>query len=140
MEKHGDGLDLFEFIEKCPRVTEPLVSYMFRQVVAGLDYLHGRNILHRDVKVGNCGNGNRGNNTVCTCTMYMSMNSTFCIYIHVHVQYIHNVHVCWKLLSNRSVCVCLVCYIHVQFSKVQRSLNAATTVYKINVLHVYTRI
>jgi PAS domain-containing serine/threonine kinase len=50
MEKHGDGLDLFEFIEKSPRVTEPLVSYMFRQVVAGLDYLHGRNILHRDVK------------------------------------------------------------------------------------------
>ena len=52
MEKHGDGLDLFEFIEKSPRVSEPLVSYMFRQVVAGLDYLHGKNILHRDVKVG----------------------------------------------------------------------------------------
>jgi PAS domain-containing serine/threonine kinase len=50
MEKHGDGLDLFEFIEKCPKITEPLVSYMFRQVVAGLSYLHGKNILHRDVK------------------------------------------------------------------------------------------
>ena len=51
MEKHGDGLDLFEFIEKCPKVTEPLVSYMFRQVIAGLSYLHSKNILHRDVKV-----------------------------------------------------------------------------------------
>ncbi|CAI8029133.1 PAS domain-containing serine/threonine-protein kinase, partial [Geodia barretti] len=50
MEKHGDGLDLFEFIERCPKITEPLVSYMFRQVVAGLSYLHGKNILHRDVK------------------------------------------------------------------------------------------
>ena len=55
MEKHGDGLDLFEFIERCPKITEPLVSYMFRQVVAGLSYLHGKNILHRDVKVGGRG-------------------------------------------------------------------------------------
>ena len=32
MEKHGDGLDLFEFIERSPRLNEPLISYMFRQV------------------------------------------------------------------------------------------------------------
>ena len=69
MEKHGDGLDLFEFIEKCPKVTEPLVSYMFRQVIAGLSYLHSKNILHRDVKV-----------YTYTCT---------CIYT-----YLYNVHVC----------------------------------------------
>lgn len=35
MEKHGDGLDLFEFIEKNPRMDEPLISYMFRQVSTG---------------------------------------------------------------------------------------------------------
>ena len=63
MEKHGDGLDLFEFIEKSPKLTEPLASYMFRQVVAGLAYLHGKNILHRDVKVGHCGNGNHSNSS-----------------------------------------------------------------------------
>ena len=33
MEKHGDGLDLFEFIERRPKLTEQLVSYMFRQVL-----------------------------------------------------------------------------------------------------------
>ena len=60
MEKHGDGLDLFEFIERCPRLTEPLVSYMFRQVVAGLSHLHSKNILHRDVKVGYYGSGHHG--------------------------------------------------------------------------------
>ncbi len=37
MEKHGDGLDLFEFIEMGPQLEEPLISHMFRQV--SLDYL-----------------------------------------------------------------------------------------------------
>ena len=35
MEKHGDGLDLFEFIERNPRLDEPIISYMFRQVRRG---------------------------------------------------------------------------------------------------------
>jgi len=32
MEKHGDGMDLFDFIDKNPSLDELLVSYMFRQV------------------------------------------------------------------------------------------------------------
>lgn len=32
MEKHGAGMDLFEFIERRPRLDEPLISYIFRQV------------------------------------------------------------------------------------------------------------
>lgn len=32
MEKHGAGMDLFEFIERRPRLDEPLLSYIFRQV------------------------------------------------------------------------------------------------------------
>lgn len=32
MEKHGDGVDLFEFIDMQPRLDEPLASYIFRQV------------------------------------------------------------------------------------------------------------
>ena len=32
MEKHGDGIDLFEFIERKPLIDEALASYMFRQV------------------------------------------------------------------------------------------------------------
>jgi len=40
MEKHGDGMDLFDFIDKNPSLDEPLVSYMFRQV-SSLKYFTG---------------------------------------------------------------------------------------------------
>lgn len=50
MEKHGDGVDLFEFIDRQPRLDEPLASYMFRQLVAAVFYLRSKNILHRDIK------------------------------------------------------------------------------------------
>ncbi|XP_010793654.1 PAS domain-containing serine/threonine-protein kinase isoform X3 [Notothenia coriiceps] len=50
MENHGDGLDLFEFIDMQPRLDEPLASYIFRQLVAAVFYLRSKNILHRDIK------------------------------------------------------------------------------------------
>ncbi|XP_064194268.1 PAS domain-containing serine/threonine-protein kinase isoform X1 [Anguilla rostrata] len=50
MEKHGEGLDLFEFIERQPHLDEPLASYIFRQLVAAVAYLRGKGILHRDIK------------------------------------------------------------------------------------------
>ncbi|XP_061097057.1 PAS domain-containing serine/threonine-protein kinase isoform X1 [Conger conger] len=50
MERHGEGLDLFEFIERQPRLDEPLASYIFRQLVAAVAYLRGKGILHRDIK------------------------------------------------------------------------------------------
>ncbi|KAF6020786.1 PASK [Bugula neritina] len=50
MEKHGSGIDMFEFIEKNPHMDERLASYLFRQVVEAVDYLRSLSILHRDIK------------------------------------------------------------------------------------------
>ncbi|CAG07690.1 unnamed protein product [Tetraodon nigroviridis] len=50
MEKHGEGLDLFEFIDMHPSLDEPLASYIFRQLVAAVFYLRTKSILHRDIK------------------------------------------------------------------------------------------
>lgn len=33
MEKHGSGMDLFEFIDRSPLMDEALASYIFRQVI-----------------------------------------------------------------------------------------------------------
>ncbi|XP_071854888.1 PAS domain-containing serine/threonine-protein kinase-like isoform X2 [Apostichopus japonicus] len=50
MEKHGSGMDLFEFIDRQPNFDEALASYMFRQLIDGVAYLHSKMIVHRDIK------------------------------------------------------------------------------------------
>ena len=40
MEKHGSGMDLFEFIDRQPATDEPLCSYLFRQVLIPVSMLN----------------------------------------------------------------------------------------------------
>ena len=38
MPLHGQGIDLYEFVEKGAKIDEPLASYIFRQVRNLMDY------------------------------------------------------------------------------------------------------
>lgn len=44
MEKHGSGMDLFEFIDRRPLMDEKLGCFIFRQIANAVDYLHSLNV------------------------------------------------------------------------------------------------
>ncbi|XP_067846186.1 serine/threonine-protein kinase PLK3 isoform X1 [Heptranchias perlo] len=60
-----DDENIYIFLEHCSHkslahilkarktITEPEVRYYLRQIILGLKYLHARDILHRDLKLGN---------------------------------------------------------------------------------------
>ncbi|CAI4222368.1 unnamed protein product [Auanema sp. JU1783] len=52
-EKRNSGIDLFEFINKQPKLEEKLTAHIFSQVLSAVAYLHSRNILHGDIKEEN---------------------------------------------------------------------------------------
>ena len=47
------GGDLSSFFNKNPNINEAQIRSYFKQIVHGLDYLHSRNIMHRDIKPQN---------------------------------------------------------------------------------------
>lgn len=51
MEKHGCGMDLFEYIDRQRRYSEePLVCHIFKQIISAVAYMHENNLVHRDIK------------------------------------------------------------------------------------------
>lgn len=44
MEKHGSGMDLFEFIDRRPLMDEALGCFIFRQIANAVNYLHSLNV------------------------------------------------------------------------------------------------
>jgi polo-like kinase 1 len=45
--------DLMDFVTKRKRLTEPEAQFYQQQLLHGLAFLHGKNVMHRDLKLGN---------------------------------------------------------------------------------------
>jgi serine kinase len=52
MELCGGG-DLLNYVRKRRRLKEDLAKYFFKQIIEALNYIHIKNIVHRDIKLDN---------------------------------------------------------------------------------------
>ncbi|KAG0267459.1 hypothetical protein DFQ27_008750 [Actinomortierella ambigua] len=50
MALHGTGMDLFDYIELTPYMTENEIRAIFRQICNAVHHLHSNKIVHRDIK------------------------------------------------------------------------------------------
>ncbi len=51
--EHVDGIDLYDLLERSPRLPADIAAIIALQLVRGLDYAHFRGIIHRDIKPAN---------------------------------------------------------------------------------------
>ncbi|KAI8347671.1 hypothetical protein BD560DRAFT_411000 [Blakeslea trispora] len=50
MKLHGEGMDLFDFIELNETIPETKIIQVFKQIALGVRHLHDHKIVHRDIK------------------------------------------------------------------------------------------
>jgi serine/threonine protein kinase len=50
MDLHGEGMDLFDYIELNEKMTATEIRHIFRQIVQAVAHLHKHGIVHRDIK------------------------------------------------------------------------------------------
>ena len=51
--EYVDGIDLYDLLERSPRVPPDVAAIITLQLARGLDYAHFRGIIHRDIKPAN---------------------------------------------------------------------------------------
>ena len=55
------GGDLLNYVRKRRRLKEPYAQKIFKQIIAGLNFIHSKGIAHRDIKLDNILLDGKGN-------------------------------------------------------------------------------
>ena len=45
--------DLLTFVRKRTKLSEKIAKFIFRQIIEALQYIHSKNVIHRDIKLDN---------------------------------------------------------------------------------------
>ena len=52
MEVCGGG-DLLTYVRRRRKLKEDIAKFLFKQIILGLQYIHSKGVLHRDIKLDN---------------------------------------------------------------------------------------
>ena len=48
-----NGGNLFSFVKKRRKLSEKMAKFLFRQIILGIQHIHSKNVVHRDIKLEN---------------------------------------------------------------------------------------
>ena len=70
-----NGGNLFNFVKKRRKLSEKTAKFLFRQIILGIQYMHNKNIVHRDIKLENILIDLNNNIKICDFGISLILNS-----------------------------------------------------------------